>query len=99
MMRTLSIDLETHSSIDLVRAGVYSYTSAPDFEILLFAYAYDGEDVQIVDLACGEKLPEDVLIAMTDESIIKTAYNANFERTCLSVYLEKHLSAVGWQCT
>jgi DNA polymerase len=98
-MRTLGIDIETHSSIDLIRAGVYSYTSAPDFEILLFAYAYDDEDVQIVDLACGEKMPKEVLIALTDESIIKTAYNANFERTSLSVYLKKQLSPVGWQCT
>lgn len=98
-MKTLGIDIETYSSVELKKAGVYAYTSAPDFEILLFAYAYDGEAVQIVDMANGEKLPQEILKALTDESIIKTAFNANFERTCLSVYLKRPLSAKAWRCT
>ena len=98
-MKTLGIDIETYSSVELKKAGVYAYTSAPDFEILLFAYAYDGEGVQIVDLASGEQLPPEILKALTDESIIKTAFNANFERTCLSVYLKRSLSPNAWRCT
>lgn len=98
-MRTLGIDIETFSSVDLKKAGVYAYTSAPDFEILLFAYAFEYESVQIVDLASGEKLPPEILKALTDESILKTAFNANFERVCLSVYLKQALSAAQWRCT
>ncbi|TGE31311.1 DNA polymerase [Desulfosporosinus sp. Sb-LF] len=98
-MRTLGIDLETYSSVDLKKAGVYSYTSAPDFEILLFAYAFEDDPVEVVDLASGEKLPPELLKALTDESVIKTAFNANFERTCLSVYLTQALSSASWRCT
>lgn len=98
-MRTLGIDIETYSSVDLKKAGVYAYTSAPDFEILLFAYAFEYESVQIVDLASGEKLSPEILKALTDESVIKTAFNANFERTCLSVYLKQPLSPKAWRCT
>ena len=98
-MRTLGIDIETYSSVELKKAGVYAYTSAPDFEILLFAYAFEDETVQIIDLACGEKLPAELLKALTDESILKTAFNANFERTCLSVYLKHQLSPKAWRCT
>lgn len=98
-MRTLGIDIETYSGVDLVKSGVYSYTSAPDFEILLFAYAYDEDEVQIVNLASGEKIPKSVLKDLSDDSISKTAFNAQFERTCLSSYFKIQLSPVGWQCT
>jgi len=98
-VRTLGIDIETYSSVELKKAGVYAYTSAPDFEILLFAYALDEEAVEIIDLASGEKLPPEILKALTDESVLKTAFNANFERTCLSVHLKQPLSPKAWCCT
>lgn len=98
-MRTLGIDIETYSSVDLIKAGVYAYTSAPDFEILLFAYAFDAEPVQLVDLASGEKLTVELLAALRDDSTLKTAFNANFEKTCLSVYLKQSLSPKAWRCT
>ena len=98
-MRTLGIDIETFSSVDLIKAGVYAYTSAPNFEILLFAYAFDEEPVHLVDLASGEKLTAELLAALTDESILKAAFNANFERTCLSVYLKQPFSPKAWRCT
>ena len=98
-LATLSIDIETFSSIDLIKCGVYAYTSASDFEILLFAYAFDDEPIQIVDLASGESLPPDIVKALTNDSVIKTAFNANFERTCLTVYLKQALSPVAWRCT
>lgn len=86
-MKTLSIDIETYSSIDLSKSGVYHYTEAPDFEILLFGYSIDGDEVQVVDIANGEKLPPDVLAALTDDAVTKWAFNAQFERVCLSRYL------------
>jgi len=98
-MQILGIDLETYSSVDLRNAGVYVYTSAPDFEILLFAYAWNDEPVDIVDLASGEKLPREVLAALTDSTVIKTAFNAAFERTCLSAYLKQPLSPKDWRCS
>ncbi len=98
-MRILSIDIETYSEIDLVRSGVYSYTASPSFEILLFAYAFDDEEVKIIDIARGENIPNEILEAIEDENIIKTAFNANFERVCLSRYLNKYLSAKSWRCT
>ena len=98
-MKTLGIDIETYSSVELKKAGVYAYTSAQDFEILLFAYAFEYEPVQVVDLASGEKLPPEILKALTDESVIKTAFNANFERTCLSVYIKQPLLPNAWRCT
>lgn len=98
-MRILSIDIETYSEIDLVRSGVYSYTASSSFEILLFAYAFDDEEVKIVDIARGEKISNEILEAIEDENIIKTAFNANFERVCLSKYLNKNLSARSWRCT
>lgn len=98
-MQTLSIDIETYSSVDLTKSGVYAYADAPDFKILLFAYAFDDEDVQIVDLACGEKLPQRVQGALTDENIIKTAYNANFERTCIRKYFGFNLPIEQWRCS
>lgn len=86
-MKTLSIDIETYSSIDLSKSGVYHYTEAPDFEILLFGYSADGDEVQVVDIAYGEKLPLEVLAALTDDAVTKWAFNAQFERICLSRYL------------
>lgn len=96
--RVLSIDLETYSDVDLVNCGVYRYVEG-DYHILLFAYAFDDEDVQCVDLACGEELPEEVVDAIFDDSIIKSAWNAQFERTCLSKYFGTRLSPDSWQCT
>lgn len=98
-MNTLSIDIETYSSIDLKKAGVYHYVEAPDFEILLFAYKIDNEPVQIVDLANGEKLPNDILFALTDPTVEKKAFNANFERVCIGEYLDMHLDPKQWTCT
>ena len=86
-MKTLSIDLETFSSNDLQKCGVYKYAEAPDFEILLFGYSVDGGPVEVVDLACGEEIPQTVIDALTDDSVIKWAYNCQFERVCLSRYL------------
>ena len=88
-MKTLSIDIETFSSANLSKTGVYRYVEAPDFEILLFGYSVDSGPVQVVDLACGEEIPEDVLEALTDDSVIKWAFNAAFERICLSEYLKR----------
>ena len=96
--RVLSIDLETFSDVDLVNCGVYRYVEG-DFHILLFAYAFDDEDVQCVDLASGEQLPQEVVDAIFDDSIIKSAWNAQFERTCLSKYFDTQLSPDSWQCT
>lgn len=97
-MQTLGIDIETFSDVDLIKSGVYAYTASPHFEILLLAYAFDDDDVQIIDIASGEKLPNEIIAALIDERIIKTAYNANFERTCLSRYLNKKLTANSWRC-
>lgn len=98
-MALLAIDIETYSDVDLTKSGVYAYSDSPQFEILLFAYAFDEEETQIVDLACGEKLPQRVLGALEDTSVIKTAFNAAFERTCISKYLGRKLSPKAWQCT
>ena len=96
--RVLSIDLETYSDVDLPNCGVYRYVEG-DFHILLFAYAFDDEDVQCVDMACGEQLPQEVVDAIHDDSIIKSAWNAQFERTCLSKYFGEQLSPDSWQCS
>lgn len=98
-MKELSVDIETYSSVDLTGSGVYAYADAPDFCILLFAYAFDDEDIKIIDIACGEKLPKDVLLALTDSSVIKTAFNANFERTCISSFLHVPMPPEQWRCT
>ena len=101
-MREMSIDIETYSSVDLVKSGVYRYVEAPDFEILLFAYAFDEEiEVCQIDLATGEELPAEVRAALTDPTVVKTAYNANFERVCLSAYLniDGYLPPEQWRCT
>lgn len=89
--KVLSIDLETYSDIDLAKCGVYRYVEG-DFHILLFAYAFDDEETQVIDLACGEELPEEVVNAIHDPDIIKAAWNAQFERTCLSKYFNERLS-------
>ena len=103
-MKTLSCDLETYSSEDLRKCGVYRYAESPDFEILLFAYSVDGGDVQLADLASGEKLPGEIINALTDDTVIKWAWHANFERVCLSRYLRDlgiingFLNPEGWRC-
>ena len=103
-MKTLSCDLETYSCEDLRKCGVYRYCEAPDFEILLFAYSVDGGEVQLADLASGEKLPGEIINALTDDTVIKWAWHANFERVCLSRYLRDlgiingFLNPEGWRC-
>lgn len=100
-MKELGIDIETYSSNDLADCGVYKYVEAPDFMILLFAYSVDGGPVVCVDLAQGEELPADVMAALTDPSVTKTAFNAAFERICISKWmgLSKPLPASQWKCT
>ena len=98
-MSILGIDIETYSEVDLLKCGVYAYAEHPSFEILLFAYAFDDEETQVVDLKCGERLPPRVLDALTDPVITKTAFNAAFERTCIGRCLGKRLDAAQWQCT
>lgn len=89
-IRTLSIDIETYSGYDLNKCGVYKYVEHPDFDILLFGYAVNGGEVQVVDLACGQEIPEDVMAALSDDSVIKWAFNASFERICLSMWLRRN---------
>lgn len=98
-MQHLSIDIETYSSVNLQKAGVYKYAESPDFEILLFGYSVDGGAVHVIDLACGEKIPAEIVDALSDESVIKWAFNAQFERVCLSNYLDTWLSPDSWHCT
>ena len=102
-MRNLSIDLETYSSADIGKSGVYRYAEAQDFEILLFGYSFDGQPVQVVDLACSERIPEDVLSALDDPAVTKWAFNASFERICLSRYLRlpsgTYLDPDQWRCS
>lgn len=85
--QVLSIDLETYSSADLSKCGVYRYVEADDFEILLLAYAFDEDEVRIVDMACGESVPQEIWDAIDDPGIIKAAWNAQFERSCIGHYL------------
>lgn len=98
MAKILGIDLETYSDVDLGKCGVYRYVEG-DFHILLFAYAFDDDPVKIVDMACGEKLPQEVVEAIFDPEIIKCAWNAAFERTCLSQYFGQQLSPDSWRCS
>ena len=102
-MQTLSIDLETFSSQPLAKTGVYRYVESPDFEILLFAYSVDGGPVRQIDLACGEKIPSEILCALEDDKVIKWAFNANFERICLSRFLGyptgNYLEPDSWKCS
>lgn len=98
-MRTLSIDIETFSKASLPSVGVYRYAADESFEILLLAYAVDGGEVQIVDLARGEQIPGDVLDALEDPGVVKSAFNAAFERVCLSAHLGHRLEPEGWRCS
>ena len=98
-MRILSIDIESYSDVDLSKCGVYKYASSPAFEILLFGYAVDGGDVRVVDLACGEQIPDEIIYALSDASVTKWAFNAMFERVCLSNFLGEWLEPEGWHCT
>ena len=102
-IHTLSCDIETYSSVDLAKSGVFRYCEADDFEILLFGYSVDGGAVQVVDLARGEMIPNEILEALTDGSVVKWAFNAAFERICLSRYLGlptgTYLNPASWRCT
>lgn len=98
-MQHLSIDIETYSSVNLQKAGVYKYAESPDFDILLFGYSVDGGAVHVIDFACGEKIPAEIVDALSDESVTKWAFNAQFERVCLSNYLDTWLSSDSWHCT
>lgn len=97
-IRNFCCDIETYSDVDLSKCGVYKYVEG-DFHILLFAYAFDDEDAKIVDLACGEELPQEVLDAIDDPNVIKWAWNAQFERTCIGHYLGRVLSPDSWRCS
>ena len=99
MGRILEMDIETYSDVDLIKCGVYAYADSPAFEVLLFAYSFDGEETKVIDLAQGEELPAEVESAIFDESIIKTAFNANFERTCLSKHFGRQISPKSWHCS
>ena len=97
--KVLSIDIETFSPVDLKKSGLYVYAESPEFEILLFAYAFDQQPVTVVDFTASEYLPYEVFEALTDPSILKTAHNANFERICISRYLRIELPIDQWECT
>ena len=97
--KILSIDIETVFSKDLSKCGVYSCCEDKEFHILLFAYAFDNEEVKIIDFTKNEKLPKEVLEALLDDNIIKSAFNANFERICISAYLNLYLSPKSWKCS
>ena len=102
-MKTLSIDIETYSDIPIQKTGVYRYSESPNFEILLFGYSIDSGPVQVVDLPCGEHIPKEVLAALEDDSVTKWAFNAAFERVCLSRYLGyptgEYLDPESWHCS
>lgn len=102
-MRILSIDIETYSDVDLSKSGVYPYAESDNFEILFFGYSVDGHPPQVIDLANGEQLPDDIIAALTDPNVIKTAYNAMFERICISKHLGlpkgTYLDPTQWHCT
>lgn len=102
-IKTLSIDIESYSSVDLSKSGVYKYASSPDFEILLFGYSVNGGEVIVIDIASGEKIPQEILVALEDESVTKWAFNAQFERICLSHYLGNsvgdYLDPRSWRCS
>ena len=89
-MKELHLDLETRSSVDIGKGGVYKYASSPDFEVLLFGYAADGGEVNVIDLASGETVPEEILRALTDDAVTKWAHNCAFERVALSFWLRRH---------
>lgn len=102
-MKTLSIDIETYSDVQLPKTGVYRYCESDNFEILLFAYSVDSQPVQVVDLACGETIPAEIIVALEDDAVIKWAFNAAFERICLSRFhgypTGTYLSPKSWRCS
>lgn len=102
-MKTLSIDIETYSDVQLPKTGAYRYCESDNFEILLFAYSVDSQPVQVIDLACGETIPEEIIAALEDDAVIKWAFNASFERICLSRFLGyptgNYLSPESWRCS
>ena len=102
-LKSIAWDLETYSSVDLAKCGVYRYCESEDFEILLAAYSIDGGAVQVTDLACGEKLPQEILDALEDETVEKRSYNSQFERICLSRFLGypagNYLAPASWRCS
>ena len=102
-IKNLHLDLETYSSVNLSKSGVYRYAESDDFEILLLGYSIDGGEVKVVDLACGENIPDEVLFAIQDENVTKWAFNASFERICLSSYLGMdtgaYLNPGSWKCS
>jgi DNA polymerase len=101
-IKSMTCDIETYSSLELAKCGVYKYTESPDFSILIFSYSVNGGEVQTVDIACGEEIPQDVISAIQNPGIIKHAYNASFERICLSRYLGyppgDYIDPNGWFC-
>jgi DNA polymerase bacteriophage-type len=100
-MQTLAIDIETYSSADLLKSGVYRYVEAPDFEIMMLAYSWDGEEPNIIDIRSNpdQSYLEVVQDWLIDRNVLKTAFNANFERTCLSKYFKINLPVDQWECT
>lgn len=102
-MKAISIDIETFSSVDLGKSGVYRYAEGNDFEVLLFGYSIDGGEVQVIDIACGEKIPPVIISALSDPTVTKWAFNAQFERICLSRFIGMptgtYLDPTGWHCT
>ena len=100
-MNSISIDIETFSSANLQKSGVYRYAESDDFEILLFGYSVDGGEVQVVDLASGEEIPDEIINALMDNSVTKWAFNAMFERVCLSKWLNlaDYLDPASWKCS
>ncbi len=98
-MDTLAIDIETYSDVSLPDCGVHRYAASEQFEILLFAYSLNNEPTQIIDLASGEKIPDEIMEYLTDDSVIKTAYNAAFERNCINRFFGLSLKPEGWRCT
>lgn len=98
-MQLISIDIETYSSVNLAKAGVYRYANSDDFQLLLFSYVIDEGPVKVVDLTQGETIPQEIIAALTNPKIIKSAFNAQFERVCLSAFLGKRLKPQGWHCS
>lgn len=98
-MDTLAIDIETYSDVSLPDCGVHRYAASEQFEILLFAYSLNDEPTRIIDLASGEKMPDEIMKLLTDDSVVKTAYNAAFERNCINRYFGLFLKPEGWRCT
>ena len=98
-MESISLDIETYSSVDLSKSGVYKYAESKDFDIILFAYSVDYGEIKVIDLTKGEEIPQDIKLALKDIHVKKWAFNANFERVCLSKYLREDLSPVGWRCS